>query len=97
MKIHDQGNGGSFYQGISRRVDQPKVESANSSAVGSTELNESSQVKPVAREQSQLLAQLRSEPEIRQDLVARIKERVSSGEYLTRKAAEKTAESLLGS
>jgi len=42
-----------------------------------------------------LLAQLRQTPELRQAVVEQAREKVASGDYLTRTSAEATAEALL--
>jgi hypothetical protein len=44
----------------------------------------------------ELTNQLRELPDVRQKLVARVARQLQSGSYLTREAAERTAENLLG-
>lgn len=49
-----------------------------------------------AAELADLADQLRELPEVRGEVIARIAERLASGGYLTREAAERVAERLLG-
>ncbi len=44
----------------------------------------------------QLLAQVKQPPEVRPDVLARVAERLASGHYLTRDAAEQTAGAIQG-
>ena len=50
-----------------------------------------------SRELATLLSKLQETPKVRDEVVAAAKDRLSTGAYLTRDAAERTAQAILGS